>query len=413
MPALLKNISVMNSKQFGILLVLVVLLGGAGLMIYNKRGDSWSGGSETTGQKLLGAFQINDVTQITIKQHGNELNLSKKDDLWRVRERGDYLADFGDISKLLLKLRDVKAIQTEKIGASQLGRLELAPPGTNSNTATLIELRDNGGKVIRSLLLGKKHMQKSSRPSQFGEMDGEGGFADGRYVMLDASSGNVSLISDALTEAEAKPEQWLNKSFIKIERPRSISVIHAEPTNSWSLTRESETNEWKLAEAKPAEKLDSGKSSGVTGPFSSASLADVAIGLSPEQTGLSKPTIVKVVTSDGFEYTINIGAKTNDNYFVAVSMDGKLVRERTPVKDEKAEDKARLDKEFADSLKKLEEKLETEKTFGKWTYLISSWTVDSLLKKRSELLEDKKDETKPEDATTEKQAVSPAPLSNP
>ncbi|NOS70549.1 MAG: hypothetical protein HOP33_11535, partial [Verrucomicrobia bacterium] len=107
----------MNSKQFGILLVLVVLLGGAGLMIYNKRGDSWSGGSATTGQKLLGAFQINDVTQIAIKQHGNELNLAKKDDLWRVRERGDYLADFGDISKLLLKLRDLKAVQTEKIGA--------------------------------------------------------------------------------------------------------------------------------------------------------------------------------------------------------------------------------------------------------------------------------------------------------
>ncbi|NOS69480.1 MAG: DUF4340 domain-containing protein, partial [Verrucomicrobia bacterium] len=351
--------------------------------------------------------------QIAIKQHGNELNLAKKDDLWRVRERGDYLADFGDISKLLLKLRDLKAVQTEKIGASQLGRLELAPPGTNSDTATLIELRDNGGKVIRSLLLGKKHMQKSSRPSQFGEMDGEGGFADGRHVMMDTASGNVVLISDALTEAEAKPEQWLNKSFIKIEKQRSISVTHAEATNSWSLTRESETNEWKLAEAKPAEKLDSGKSSGVTSPFSSASLADVAIGLTPEQTGLSKPTVVKVGTSDGLEYIINVGAKTNDNYFVAVSLDGKLVKERTPGKDEKAEDKARLDKEFADSLKKLEEKLETEKAFGKWTYLISSWTVDSLLKKRAELLEDKKDETKPEDAAAEKQAVSPAPLSNP
>ena len=231
--------------------------------------------------------------------------------------------------------------------------------------------------------------------------------------MMDTASGNVSLISDALTEAEAKPEQWLNKSFIKIEKPRSISVTHAEATNSWSLTRENETNEWKLAEAKPAEKLDSGKSSGVTSPFSSASLADVAIGLTSEQTGLSKPTVVKVGTSDGLEYTINVGAKTNDNYFVAVSLDGKLVKERTPGKDEKPEDKARLDKEFADSLKKLEEKLETEKAFGKWTYLISSWTVDSLLKKRAELLEDKKDETKPEDAAAEKQAVSPAPLSNP
>ena len=43
-------------------------------------------------------------------------------------------------------------------------------------------------------------------------------------------------------------------------------------------------------------------------------------------------------------------------------------------------------------LKKLEEKLVAEKAFGKWTFVISSWTVDPFLKKRSELLEEKKPE---------------------
>lgn len=398
----------MNSKQFGILLVLVLLLGGAGLMIYNKRGESWSGGNETTGQKLLGQFQVNDVAHILIRQGTSDLNLAKKEDLWRVRERGDYLSDFAEISKLLIKLRDLKVVQTEKVGPSNLGRLELAPPGPGSNTATQVELRDNGGKVIRSLLLGKKHMQKSNRPSQFGEMDGEG-FPDGRYVMTEAASGNVSLISDALSEVEPKPEHWLDKSFIKIEKPRSISVAHADTTNSWSLVRESENGEWKLADAKPGEKLDSGKSSGVTSPFSSASIADVVIGLTPEQAGLAKPTVVKVGTFDGFDYTINVGAKTNEDYILAVAVDGKVGGERTPGKDEKPEEKAKLDKEFADNLKKLTEKLETEKAYGNWTYLVSGWTVDSLLKKRGELLE----ESKPDDSPTEKQPDSPAPSANP
>ena len=49
-----------------------------------------------------------------------------------------------------------------------------------------------------------------------------------------------------------------------------------EATNSWKLTRASATNDWQLADAKPDEKLDSSKISGVTSPFSSASFNDVA-----------------------------------------------------------------------------------------------------------------------------------------
>ena len=46
---------------------------------------------------------------------------------------------------------------------------------------------------------------------------------------------------------------------------------------------------------------------------------------------------------------------------------------------------------------KLEEKLTQEKAFEKWTYLVSGWTVDSLLKERSQLLTEKKEEKKDEE----------------
>ena len=41
-------------------------------------------------------------------------------------------------------------------------------------------------------------------------------------------------------------------------------------------------------------------------------------------------------------------------------------------------------------LAKLDEKLKTEQALGKWTFTMSKWTVEPVLKKRSELFADKK-----------------------
>jgi len=380
----------MNRKQIGILLVLLVVLGGAGLVLRKRTAQSWSGGGQAVGQKLLGAFDVNAVAQIVIQSGAGELSVIRKDDVWRVRERGDYPANFGTISSVLLKLKDLKVVQTEQVGASQLGRLELLPPGPGSNTATRVELRDTSGKAIKTLLLGKKHMSKASRPSQFGEMDG--GFPDGRYVMTDANSGTVAVISDALGDIEPQPQSWVSKEFVKIEKVKSVAAAFPEATNSWKLTRETETGEWKLADATADEKLDANKLYSFGNPFNSAQISDIALGLTPEQSGLTKPTTVTIETFEGIAYVLNSGIQTNADVYVNVSVQADLSKERLPAKDEKPEDKAKLDKEFADNLKKLETKVADESVFAKWTFLLPNWTMEPLLKKRAELLEAKKDE---------------------
>src|SRR3954469_19300130 len=150
----------MNRKQFGILVVLLIVLGGGGLLLQKSRNRESSAGERGTGEKLLGEkFPLNDVALISIKAGTNELNLVRKDDLWRVRERSDYPANFADISSFLLKASELKVIQVEQVGASQLGRMELAPPG-QSNSGVVLDLKDKDGKAITSLTLGKKHVRK-------------------------------------------------------------------------------------------------------------------------------------------------------------------------------------------------------------------------------------------------------------
>ena len=383
----------MNRKQFFILLALVLVLGAWGLNQLRKQSSSWSGGGAAIGQKLLGEFAVNDVTQIFVKHDTNELTLVKKKDLWRVAQRADYPANFTEITTLLLKLKDLKVVQSETVGPSQLPRLELAASG--SNAPTTVEFRDASGKAIKTLLLGKKHLKSSGQRSPM-EDAGDGGFPDGRYVLAGSASDRVALISDPLANLEPNPAPWLNKDFFKVEKARAIAVTFPQATNSWKLVRDTEGGTLKFSEPKPGEELDPGKASGVGNPFSSASFDDVVVGATPEQAGLKQPTVVAIETFDGFNYTIKVGAKTNESYFLTLTVAATLPTERTAGKDEKPEDKTKLDKEFTNQQKKLGEKLAAERAFEPWTYIVSGWTVDALLKERAQLLVDKKEEPKAE-----------------
>jgi hypothetical protein len=379
----------MNLKQLGILLVLVVVLGGAGLIIYKNQNKSGVSDNAAIGGKLLKDFPVNDVAHVTIKHGTNEVNLVKKEDLWRVAERNDYPANFQQFSEFLVKVRDLKAVQTEQVGPSQLSRLQLAS-GQGTNTPTVVDFKGASDKAIDTLLLGKMIMETKGS-SQMGE--DFGGWPKGRYVKVGTNSETVSAISTPFENIEPKPESWLSKDFLRVEKAKSVEVDFPVTTNSWKLTRETESGDWKLADAKPEEKLDSSKIASVSSPLSSPSFNDVLPGNKLPDSGTNKPTVIRIETFDGFNYVVNVGQKTNDNYPLTVSVTAQLSKERTPGKDEKQEDKAKLDKEFADQHQKLTDKLKQEQAYDKWTYLVSSWSVEPLMNERSQLLEEKKTDT--------------------
>jgi len=398
----------MNRKQLILLVVAGAILGAIGWGIYNKRNGDESP-DQQGGRKMVKNFPFNDVERMVIRQNPSQVTLAKKNEIWTVQERNDYPANFTSISDFLRKVWELKVAQPMEVGPSQLGRLELLPPDKGANSGTLVEFKDKSGKVINSLLLGKKHMRKGGDDSG---MPGGGGWPDGRYVMVGDDVKSVAVVSEAFSNIEPKPEEWLNKDFFKVENLRSISITSTNATNNWKLERDKELGEWKLADAKPGEQLDSSKSGSVSSALSSASFNDVATNTAPDKTGLDKPLLAKLSTFDGFNYEVKVGSKgADDSYFLQMSVTGSFPKERAAGKDEKPEDKTRLDKEFKDKTQKLEDKLKAEKDYEKWTYVVSKWTIDPLLKERKDLLAEKKEEPKPTATTTPpSNAVAPNPL---
>lgn len=398
----------MNKKQLVILSTLVVVLGMAGLLLYKRSQTTWQVSLQQPSKKLLGDLPVNDIAQITIRAGTNELTLAKKQGTWRVRQRADYPANYGEISSTLLKLAELKAVQVEDVTPAQFARYGLLPPGPDTNTAVLVELSDQTGKTIRTVLLGKQHMRKPARASAMDDF-GSPGWPDGRYVMVGTNAATVALVSETFTQLEPKPEQWLNKEFFKVGKIKTATVEHTVATNSWKLSRETETGEWELAEPQPGETLDKIKASSLNYTLSSPDFNDVfPPDTPPESLGLDKPTVIKLETFDNFSYTIRVGTKTNDALPITVAVTANIQKERTPGPDEKPEDKERLDKEFKENLKKHEEKLAKEQSYAGWIYLVPSWSLDVFMKERAQLCETKKpDETKPEQAETAEEETQP------
>jgi hypothetical protein len=387
----------MNRKQLTILVVACAVLGVLGWVIYNKRNAGDSESADASGRKVFKNFPLNEVERIGIRQVNTQLNLVKQNEVWTVQERNNYPANFGNISEFLRKVWELKVAQPVEAGQSQLARLELLPPDKGVNSGTLVEFKDKGGKNLNTLLLGKKHMRKGGDESG---MPG-GGFPDGRYIMVGDDLKTLSVVNDPMTNIEPKPEEWLNKDFFKVENLKSISVTTTNATNNWKLEREKENGDWKLVDAKSGESLDTAKSGGVTSALSSPSFNDVSTNTAPEKTGLDKPLLAKLSTFDGFNYDVKVGNKTGeDNYYLQLAVNASLPKERAAGKDEKPEDKTRLDKEFKEKNDKLQEKLKSEQEYGKWTYIVSKWTIDPLFKERKDLLAEKKEEPKPETGAT-------------
>jgi len=373
----------MKTNQILLLIVLVAAVGIGGLVLHKKQGAAWSRGAGDAG-KLVPKLPVDEsLARIVITEGTNSLTLTKKDDLWHVEERGGYPANYGEIRSAILKLRDLKPVQTEQVGDSQLDRLYLLPPGEGSNTATQVEFADASGKVLTTLLLGKSQMRENSQMSQFGG----GSYPVGRWVMVDGAKDKVALLSDPLSDFKSTPGDWLNKEFFKVEKIKSISVSYPESTNSWSVFRTDETgSDWTLADAKEGETLDSSKTSGFGWALSSPSFNDVEVGAEVPGLAKGKATAIKLETFDGFTYQLKVGDETDGNRPLSFTVTADPPKERTAGENESAEEETRLDKEFTDNQKKLSEKLASEKALEKWVYLVPNYTVDPLLKERGELL---------------------------
>jgi hypothetical protein len=374
----------MNRKQFLVLVIALIVLGGVGIAIFWQNLDDYRASGAKIGAKLMPGLKLADVALVELRDAKNKTTLVRKENFWVVQERESYPADFKAISDLIIKLSDLKVVQADTVGEALLPRVELVAPAEGAKpegTGTLVELKDPAGKTLAALVLGKKVLKKDPGNPLPAAQDG---VPAGRYIRIVGGNDQVVVVSDPLANAEANPGRWLDKDFAKIDRVKTLSV--AGDDGGWKITRDVEWGQWKFAGG--GGDLDASAAVGAVNALGQLSFNDVAIG-KPESEG--NPLTIVAETFDNLTYTLKLAKrKSASEYLLNVSVAGELPAAREAEKDEKAEDKERRDKDFAESRKRLELRMLRDKARSDWTYVVDAKQVAPLLKGRSDLIAQRK-----------------------
>lgn len=396
-----------------ILLLLVILgcvVGTA--VVYQSQQDATLNTAASRGVKLrellLPNFDPSAVRQFRIKDDKAGVSIVISDDLKSatVAERGGYPASLDKLSTTLTDLHDQKISSKQHVGKGAWAKNKLKSPGDGTEgIGTQIELLGAADKPLATLILGQNIEiagGKSSTPMMGGNQ---------RFVRLPDDGETIWVVSNTFFDLEAKPENWLDKAFIDVQKIKEIIVTGSDADGSWKVSRANDTStDFVLADAKPGERVDTGKLPAGS-ILSSPSFNDVN-GKDKAAELLKGANKVKITTFDGFTYDVQVAKQSkdgSDKYYFSVAVTADIQKVRTPVKDEKDEDKKKKDEEFATARKASEDKLAKEQKFAGWVYEVSEYTVNNLLKKRSEIIKFDEPPATPAPAAPATPAAAPAP----
>jgi hypothetical protein len=396
----------MNKKTLLILSVAVIALGALCILILNREDTSWkgSGSSAEKGGELLKKLNVNDISEITVQNPDKSVTIHKKDGKWTVENAGEYPADFEKVSSFTLKLKDLKNVQNVHAGPSQYGRLKLLNPAENADKkqkkekcGTLIVLKDNKGKTLSSLIIGKEYNVDKQKIGGTDDSPYNFSASGGKYLLVEGMK-NPVVVSESLYEAVPDSSAWLNKDFVKVANIKSVSYSDGDEKNSWTISRDKKSSKFKVEGLKKDEEQNGSNISTISSAFGYMTFNGIAeYKNAAELMKLKKHAVMTVRTFDGFTYTFTIAEKDGKGFLNVVTT-AKLAEKRIPAKDEKKEDKEKLDKKFSENLKKLKDKLKREEFFNNWVYTFPKYKIDQLMKTRKDIVSKKKKEDKKKSA---------------
>jgi len=331
--------------------------------------NHWSAG-KATGDKLLPklADSIRQVAQIEIRQGDNSVVLEKKGDSWGVKDRGGYPVDVAKVRTLLVALGEAELIESKTRRTDRYATLELEDPAEKSAKSRLVRMTGAKGDAIAEVVIGKK------RPEVYST-----GKAGGTYVRKPGDP--QSWLASVDLDASLSVKDWVKTSVLTMDTGK-ISRISIEISGEQVLKVErpaagakdakddKDAKDAKEAKA-PAEtpklgfigfpgegkKLkDAGAAEAIARAVSSIEMEDVRK-LAPPPAGVS---VVKIEIADGPTTTVRL-RKDGDAHWLSIAATG--------------EGEA---KKAADEI--------TGRTKD-WEFKIPASKAESILKKRTDLLE--------------------------
>lgn len=350
----------MNARVAAVLVVLLAVLGGGALLVY-QRGPAQPSAAARLGQPVLQGVTAAEIESIVLREPGGTLTLQRRAADWVIAERAGFPADVAKVRELVLAALALRIGQAEAVTEKDRARLKLDRAGTR------LEFRGAGGKLLAALVVGGKYFKREPRNADTAP-------GDGRFVLLPDAPDAALIVADPLPLASAASAAWVSKTGFGAEKVR-VMEVDFPASGKWRIARAGENADWRLTPLFAGEKLDVIRANSASYSLNRIEIADVAApGLRPDETGLDRPATVVASTFDGLTYTLKLGKPRGENFYATLWISG--------------EPKA-SGQDAAERGKQLAERLPREKALAGHVLLVARAKFDDVLKKRAELLEKK------------------------
>ena len=384
--------------------------------------------------KLFPAFaaSLNNSATVELKKKDGVTTLRKSADSWGLAEKNGYPVDMSAVRKTLIGLSELTATEARTEDPKLYAKLGVEDPDAEGSTSTLLTVKDEAGKELASLIVGKEHAGKSFTAHQ---------------VYVRKPGEKKSWLANGDLALKEKGADWLDKKILEVkrERVRAVEIRHADGEVVAVDRDKPDTKDFTLHDVPDGKEL--------TYPSAPTSVAD-ALGylnledVVPAESMDMKEGVActsKFTCFDGLTITVltkDAGEKTYARFEAsyeapltaagpspapetkpgepkdpsqASTPDSKdsATKEGAPKTDEKP--KAKTAEEVQKEVSELNARL------SKWVYQIPSYNKSSFEKKKAELLKDKvtpppeapKTETTPETEPTSSEGKAPEPTKPP
>jgi len=351
-----------TNKKLNMLTIIAIVLTIITVSLYIPRPEKEI--TLSKGSYLAGGLTLDDIATINISKGKIKTTLKKRDNGFVVTEKNNYPADTRKINELYTKVLDIKVenfITNKKANYKELGVSD------DSKDATIISFKDDKGKLISGLIVGKT--------SDNGR---------GNYVRLMNKSDVY--ISDIIQYFNCEPSDYLNKTITKLKTSDVKRLDVIDNTGNYSINKNS-SGEVVLLNAPKDKKIDKGALNSVFNSITSLNFNDVSKA-SDKSLDFKREVICEV--EGKVKYHIYIAKQGEDTWIKAKAEEPKY---------SDIENSRRISKNDTESDLKNKSKVldagEAAKKFNKmtngWVYKLASYKAEALNKKLSDLFVKDKD----------------------
>jgi hypothetical protein len=324
--------------------------------------------------------RVNDVNEIKVSHQVETVTVAHRDHSWVVVEKSNYPAAEDRVRQYLIGLAQLRRLEPKTRNPERYAELGLDDIGEKNTKSAHVSVTDSDGGKIADLIIGDRRPAKSdpSKSELFVRIQ-----EDPQSWLVEGKLPNYYTTTD-----------WLDKSILKLDRKRirEVKVIHEDGEEVAVRRQDKTANDFQLLNVPKEAKVKSTfLINSIANTFADLTLDDV-LPETEKKIEAGSGLRAELTTYDGLRIIMET-VKDNDNTFARfiAKFDPLLIEQK---KEHEAADADSDNNESsgqpserkdAKAVKNEAERLNTR--WQGWSYKLPSYRINSIAKRRDDLLE--------------------------